>query len=448
MFNWTTLSFAQNSIFSDVGKDNKYYFAINFLKEKNIIKGYDDGTFRPDQTINRAEALKIIFLSRDLLGLPGGNETKISFPDVKNNDWFAGFVKKAVDLKIVEGYQDGTFKPANQITAGESLKIMMTGLIKNYQLSDVKENPFTDVIVDQWYTPYLADAKNLQFIEANEDGSYSPNRSMSRGDFAEAIYRILYTQLNNLDNFPLNLNWPYCNNYELGYKVKTPLNWDVLAVDNQLIIWRKDNNNGQVSFARVYPNSAVAIIAVDMNRSKLSLNQFMKKIEYGDKSNTEVITLNGLPYASVYIEESGLQDSYFQMPDGKIVIIYSQIGDGNMKEQLKNELKYILGSIRSSNKSEDGEKNCLSIQMSNEEENNVNNLDQLTNDILKQVLAEGKAEIVLNKVNDKIIIETDSIGIGTGPIDYYFSESLNFTIKVDRNAKTILATKTGKTTAF
>src|SRR5690606_5789337 len=74
--------------FSDVGESNNFYPAVEYLKGKGVIKGYEDGTFKPEQTINRAEALKILFLSRDILKKSDENivDESMSFSDVKASD--------------------------------------------------------------------------------------------------------------------------------------------------------------------------------------------------------------------------------------------------------------------------------------------------------------------------------------------------------------------------
>jgi len=450
---------AANSPFPDIAAGSEHAVAISFLKDKGIISGYSDGTFQPNKTINRAEALKLVFQSRKVLGMSESNAASANFPDVKASDWFYDYVNKAAALGIVKGYEDGTFKPANEITAAESLKVIFTGLIPGFEAGTVTTAPFTNVKTDQWYAPYLDFGKKDQFIEAESDGTYDADRAMSRADFAEAIYRVTYAQSNKLDVFPLNQTWNYCNNYQEGYKIKRPFSWDTLIAGDQMILWKEDVANGQVSFARVYPNSAVAIVAVDDNPTKLTLDKYLQQIEYGTGSSKQVITLNGLPYASVFIEQSGLQDNYFEMPNGKIVIIYTQVGDGTLSAQLKNELRYIIASVRDSNSANADEQSCLSVTASTPATTTTattttapapttSSSDQIKADILKLVLVDGKSTDALGKVSDETLISTDTIGIGTGPVDYYYSASINLTLKIDRNAATILATKDGKTNAF
>lgn len=97
------------------------YTAVSY----GIVQGYDDGTFQPDQPVNRAEALKILTLAAQLQ-LPPGAETGVTlaFPDVEERDWFAPTLKTAMYYDIVSGYPDGTFRPGNPITRAESAKII------------------------------------------------------------------------------------------------------------------------------------------------------------------------------------------------------------------------------------------------------------------------------------------------------------------------------------
>lgn len=444
---WSNFTIA-GSVFPDVADRSEHAVAVEYLKLNNIIGGYPDGSFQPDKTINRAEALKIVFLARKLLR---GDESislqKISFPDVKASDWYYPYVQKAFSLNIVQGYTDGSFKPANEITASESLKIIEKTLITNFNEPTVSSSPFSDVSPSAWYAPYVEYAKGRQLIEGRSDNSYMPERKMSRIEFAEAIFRAIYVEQNKLDKYPLSAGWNSCNNYNLGYKIKYPFTWEKVPAGNQMIFWKKDEPNGQVSFARVYPNSAVIVVARDENSQKLTLEKYLSTLEYGQDSNKQVITLNSMPYASIYIEQTGLQDSYFQMPDGSIVIVYAQVGDGSLSAQLKEEIRYMIGSVRSSAGPENGTDNCLSQTTTTSTATGGNTTD-LKGQILKMILINGKATEALSLLTDEQLFETDSIGIGTGPVDYYYSAAINLTLKIDRNAATILASKEGKTSSF
>lgn len=448
---------AQAGSFPDVPTGSEHEAAIEYLKTQGLIGGYPDGSFKPDGAINRAEALKIVSLARkQLLGEENGTLKTISFPDVKTSDWFYPYVQKAFTLDIVKGYEDGKFKPANNINAAESLKIIESGLVKDFNPPAASSDPYSDVKINSWYAPYVAYGKGRQLIEAKADGSYDPERQMSRADFAEIIYRMYYSEQNKQDKFPLSMNWQACNNYNEGYKIKYPYNWEKITAGDEMIFWKKDIANSQVSFARVYPNSAVVVVAIDKNPQKLDLQKYINTIEYGDGSSKNVITLNGLPYASIFLANTGLQDSYFMLANGEILVVYAQTGDGPLSVDLKEQIRYLIGSVRESH-SADGSANCLAGGVTSTPVTNTNSGATVTNgnapetiiaNILTMVLVNGKSAQALNMIDDEVLISTDSIGIGTGPVDYHYSAKLDLTLKIDRNAETILATKKTKTTAF
>ena len=98
--------------------------------ERGIITGYPDGTFRPDAPINRAEALKILFLATSLP--PFDNESYENiFSDVSQDDWFSPYVHDALSYAFIEGYEDGTFRPEKPITRGEATKLTLFMTISN-----------------------------------------------------------------------------------------------------------------------------------------------------------------------------------------------------------------------------------------------------------------------------------------------------------------------------
>lgn len=109
---------ASVSAFSDVAAGNVYADAITYVQEESIVQGYADGTFRADATINRAEFTKII-----VGATVKTNMDMHCFPDVKD-EWFAPFVCTAKSKDIIGGYQDGTFKPGNFVNFVEGAKII------------------------------------------------------------------------------------------------------------------------------------------------------------------------------------------------------------------------------------------------------------------------------------------------------------------------------------
>ncbi len=107
--------------FVDVKINSWFAPFVKVAKDLSAIQGYDDGTFRPNDHVNRAEALKIIF-NLAQVSLSG---TEPDFKDVSDTAWFAPYVAHAQQNDIVAGYDDGTFRPGNKMTRAEVAKVVV-----------------------------------------------------------------------------------------------------------------------------------------------------------------------------------------------------------------------------------------------------------------------------------------------------------------------------------
>lgn len=103
--------------YGDVSEDDWFYEIVTYATAEGFVEGYDDGNFRPHAPINRAEALT---MTLRIAGLSSFASYEGTFDDVQSGDWFAEIVAEGVENGLVEGYQDGSFKPGNSITRGES----------------------------------------------------------------------------------------------------------------------------------------------------------------------------------------------------------------------------------------------------------------------------------------------------------------------------------------
>ncbi len=120
----------------DVTKDKYYYEAIEKLSQYEILEGYNDGTFKPEQFITREEKSVIISKLSDLLQL-NISQDEIIFKDADNiSSWAVLYVKKAAQLGIIKGYPDGTFKPKGNITRAEVASILHNFLPEDLQNID------------------------------------------------------------------------------------------------------------------------------------------------------------------------------------------------------------------------------------------------------------------------------------------------------------------------
>lgn len=180
-------------LFTDVNRAHANYEAIKYLQEQSIVGGYSDGTFKPGNTVNRVEALKMLMLAFDLEAGPAG---PLPFTDTDDSAWYAGALATALERTIVKGYDDNTFRPSSIVNKAEYLKMLfLTGGITPTET--LAANPYDDVPKDAWYAPYayLTNKQNLLDVSNNRLAAGS---GMTRGDVAETIYRLKYIQDNDL----------------------------------------------------------------------------------------------------------------------------------------------------------------------------------------------------------------------------------------------------------
>lgn len=180
-------AFAVSPSFGDVTSTHKNFFAVEVLKAKGIIGGYPDGSFKPEGNINRAEFAKILvgaITDTD----PSVSEYSNCFPDVKT-EWFAPFVCYAKEKGWIQGYPDGTFKPTQNVNRAEALKMLFEstepGIADQVALAD---NLFVDVDRSVWFAKYVNVAQILQMTEESS-GNFRPGDAATRGVVAEYIFR-------------------------------------------------------------------------------------------------------------------------------------------------------------------------------------------------------------------------------------------------------------------
>lgn len=111
-----------STIFTDLDSANKNFNAVIYLYKIGVIQGYSDGTFQPTKTVNRAELLKILIEGQGIT--PDEDVYKDCFPDV-TDDWYAKYVCYAKEEGWVQGYPDNTFKPADTVNKVEAIKMLL-----------------------------------------------------------------------------------------------------------------------------------------------------------------------------------------------------------------------------------------------------------------------------------------------------------------------------------
>jgi len=170
IFGLVSVGFAAS--FEDV---EAYEFEDSVLKlaDLGIINGYPDGTFKPDNLVTRAEFAKMIVC---MLGLDAAAKSlegeAVPFADVDADHWAAGHINVAQMMGIVNGYEDGTFRPDGNITYAEALKMVLAGM-------GYSEEGF---LVVRWPATWIAKAIEL---ELDEDLTIVSGLPITRGEVAK-----------------------------------------------------------------------------------------------------------------------------------------------------------------------------------------------------------------------------------------------------------------------
>lgn len=175
---------------------------IVVMAEEGIIKGDPNGEFRPDDSLNRAEAAAL--LNRVLgLGEPAAPAEK-PFSDVEVSTWYAGYVSSLKGLELVNGNPDGTYKPAANINRAEFLHLALN-VYYHLADADVKAmidgvraettNPFVDVTGDAYYVSSVRVAHQMEFVEGAEcEGGrcFSPAADITRAEATKILYEMFF----------------------------------------------------------------------------------------------------------------------------------------------------------------------------------------------------------------------------------------------------------------
>lgn len=149
--------------FADVKYGKWYTNYIAYACQQNMINGYPDGSFRPDASISRAEAAKVL---SDVMKLEDNNYTGV-FSDVPANAWYTRHVENLHEIGVISGYSDGTYQPRRALTRAEAVKmiVMITeNAPSEFELENIRNyaySPFADIKRDYWAYPYILRAAGV-----------------------------------------------------------------------------------------------------------------------------------------------------------------------------------------------------------------------------------------------------------------------------------------------
>jgi len=168
--------------FPDVPSNHPNATAIGYVQVQDIVSGYPDGTFRPNNTINRAEFTKIVTLYKFGQEMIDKCGSRMQFSDLFFDAWYVKYVCRAKDGHLIDGYSDGTFRPEQFINFAEAAKII--ALTDTYNADDPRL-PTDDG--GAWYNRYVRYLSNARAIPLSIT---SLDQQITRSEMAEMIWRL------------------------------------------------------------------------------------------------------------------------------------------------------------------------------------------------------------------------------------------------------------------
>lgn len=351
--------------FSDLSAEHPDFNAAHYLSEKGIIRGYGDNTFKPDQQITRAELTKMILVGAKV---ETKNYETNCFPDVGYLEWYSNYVCTAKEAKYIQGYDDGTFKPEQYINKAEALKIIAKTYDWKMEFEETPgafaDTPNNAWYVDYiWYGIERDLFKGFDDESVNLfDYNFEPGKYITRGEVAEILYRYLViTELDKQAFYPEleeNVTYESVENTIATEKlprfadgeIKIVLSWQTAEIlkknevkidlDSHLLI-TQENQTEEIYFAHKFDAKVDTLLEVKNNNEITTIRKLKTPATYeyfvynfsGNKSfsdikaKVEIYDANGL--AKTYSAPAG-QDKFwkiFELNEMGEIISSNQLGD-------------------------------------------------------------------------------------------------------------------------
>lgn len=182
--------------FNDLSGSEWAIQAIEGLRGLGVINGYDDGGFHPLDSVTRAEFCKIICISLGLL--TPSDVSSSEFSDAAEDEWYAPYIIAAKSAGIINGYEDGNFRPDGDMQREEAAAVLGRA-VENTEYINARQrlniNFADEYMISDYAAGYVDRLYTMSVINGDENNMFRPQDSISRAETAQIIWNIL--SLNN-----------------------------------------------------------------------------------------------------------------------------------------------------------------------------------------------------------------------------------------------------------
>ncbi|RWZ51340.1 S-layer homology domain-containing protein [Halobacillus fulvus] len=182
-FAFASQSFASDT-YSDLDKAPWAEEEILYLTSENIIDGYPDGRFGPNDPLTRNQAVKMLVYDLYPNVEPTSNP---GFPDVSTSNFYYEMIAVGFEKGLINGYPDGTFRGKDQITRAEAAHMLDNA----YDISRGLNNGSFPDVRGLWAEESITDLASKNYINGYPDGTFKPGEPISRAEFSKMLAGIL-----------------------------------------------------------------------------------------------------------------------------------------------------------------------------------------------------------------------------------------------------------------
>lgn len=208
---WDSVSDEADTALGDLAADREVLFDVNVLiivEDNNLhqkppvpgnvrflhrayVKGYPEGDFRPDGNMTRAETAAIF--ARILANYDETKLTKImtDFNDIPWDVWYTKYIAKLEHANIIKGYPDGSFRPDGSITRAEFASVCVRYYENNVEKLEKADISFFDLDSGHWAYNDVRKAVQLGYVNGYPDGSFKPDEYITRAEVVTVVNRML-----------------------------------------------------------------------------------------------------------------------------------------------------------------------------------------------------------------------------------------------------------------
>lgn len=188
----TTAEMITGPQFSDVDEDAWYAQMVNEFSAQSIINGYEDGAFRPDCNVTRAEFAIMLFKYIDGMSISTEDTMTIVFSDVNEDAWYYEAVMTLANYGVINGYPNGTFWPDKEITREEIAYILYKFVgplgIREEAAPEDAYIFYPDVLADRWSADAINFLTYYRVVHGYPNGTFGPENNATRAEAVAFLY--------------------------------------------------------------------------------------------------------------------------------------------------------------------------------------------------------------------------------------------------------------------